>query len=237
MPERADRILVWDLPIRLFHWLLVLLLLVLGISGKFGGLDIDWSLPWGQNIYLPNMDVHMLAGQLVLTLVLFRLLWGVLGSTTARFSSFLKGPRAVTAYLLSMLRGRASLTAGHNPAGGLMVVFMLALLLLQCLTGLFASDELFSQGPLAHLIDSSTSARVTNWHGSLFNLLLAAIILHIAVNLYYLARGRHLIGAMLTGRKPISQVPHAVELRQRSIWLALLVLLVAGAGVWGLRFF
>lgn len=234
---KADRVLVWDVPVRVVHWLIVVLLIVLGVSGKFGGLDFVLALPGGYDLYLTNMDVHMLAGQSLLALVLFRLLWGLAGSTSARFSSFVRTPGEAVSYLLRMLRGQMPLSTGHNPAGGLMVVVMLGLLLLQSLTGLFASDDLFSEGPLAHLISSGNSARLTNWHGYLFNALLAVVVLHISVIFYYLMRGRNLIGAMLTGQKQMSQIPEseAGNLRMAPLWLALILLAVAAGVVWSLR--
>lgn len=228
---------VWDVPVRLFHWLLVVLLIVLGISGKFGGMDLDLMLPGGHGFYLTNMDVHMWSGQAVLALVFFRVLWGLAGSSTARFAAFVRGPKAAASYLLAMLRGQLPPSVGHNPAGGWMVMLMLGLLLLQSGTGLFASDDLFSEGPLAHLLGSEASARITSWHGDIFNVLLGAVGLHIAVILYYLARGRNLIGAMLTGRKSLAQIPteEAADLRQAPWWLAVVLLAVAGGAVWGLR--
>lgn len=233
----GDGILIWDIPVRLFHWLIVILLLVLGVSGKFGGLDVSLTIPGGFDVFLTNMDVHMLAGQVLLALVLFRVLWGLVGSSTARFTSFVRGPRAVAAYLREMLRGRLPLSAGHNPAGGMMVILMLALLLLQGFSGLFSSDELFSEGPLAHLVSSANSARLTSWHADIFNVLLGAVILHVLVILYYAARGRNLIGPMFSGRKSIDQIPQQEggSLEYRSIWLALLLLAIAGALVWSLR--
>lgn len=217
---------IWDLPVRLFHWLLVLLFAMLWATGRWGGLDLSLPLPGGKTLFLTNMDLHMLLGQAVLALVVFRLLWGVMGSTTARFSAFVRGPRAVLAYLKDVLNGRSPAIAGHNPAGGLMVVVLLVLLLLQSGTGLFANDELFSEGPLAHLVDSTTSARLTELHGWLFDLLLIAAALHVAANLLYLVRGQNLIQAMITGRGAVP-AEQAEELRWAPLWLAALLLGVA----------
>lgn len=237
--SKPEKLRVWDLPVRLFHWLLVLLLVLLWLSGKYGGLDVDLTLPGGRALYLANMDVHMLLGQAVLALVLFRLLWGLLGSSTARFNSFVRGPRATIRYLLSMVRSPLSVSPGHNPAGGLMVLLMLGLLLLQGGTGLFASDDIFSEGPLVHLVSGETSAWLTKLHRWSFNLLLATVVLHVAAITYYLARGRNLVTAMVTGYQRLDQcaTKDAVKLRPAPLWLAGLLLLAAGLLVWGLRWF
>ncbi|SRR5690606_29264448 len=217
---------IWDLPVRLFHWLLVLLFALLWATGRWGGLDLSLPLPGGKTLFLTNMDLHMLFGQAVLALVVFRLLWGVVGSTTARFSAFVRGPRAVLGYLKEVLGGRPPAVAGHNPAGGLMVLLLLVLLLLQSGTGLFANDELFSEGPLAHLVDSATSSRLTALHGRLFDLLLVAVAVHVAANLVYLLRGQNLIRAMVTGRGKVP-ADMAAGLRWAPLWLAALLLGVA----------
>jgi cytochrome b len=125
---------VWDLPVRLFHWLLVVLLVVSFTTGKLGG---NW-LAW-----------HFRSGYCILALVLFRIIWGVAGSQTARFSDFIKGPEGVFTYARSLIRGAGMFHAGHNPMGGLMIVLMLVLLLVQATTGLFVDDDNGTRAPLA----------------------------------------------------------------------------------------
>ena len=231
------RLQVWDVPVRLFHWLTVLAFAVLWYSGSVGGMDMDLPLPGGKSLYLSNMDVHMWLGQLVLTLVIFRILWGVVGSSTARFSSFLRGPRAVLDYVKAFVRGETPLTAGHNAGGGWMVVALLLLLAAQAITGLFANDDLFSEGPLAHLVSSETSGNLTQLHVLLFNVLLGAILLHILAVLSYVFRGKNLIGAMVTGRKPEALVPpeERAGLRMVSVWRALVLLAISILIVWSLH--
>lgn len=233
----AAWIQVWDLPVRLFHWLTVLSIALLWYSGSVGGMDLDLTLPGGKSLYLSNMDVHMWLGELVLTLVVFRVLWGLLGSTTARFSSFLRGPGAVLDYLKALVRGQTPLTAGHNAGGGWMVVVLLLLLAAQAVTGLFANDDLFSEGPLAHLVSSETSGNLTQLHVILFNVLLGAILLHILAVLFYLVRGKNLIGAMVTGKKPERLVPQEERagLQMASVWRALILLAVSILAVQGLH--
>ena len=135
---------VWDLPVRLFHWVLVLLLVASFTTGKLGGNWLEW---------------HFRSGYCILGLVLFRIVWGLVGSETARFSGFIKGPRRTLTYARSLLSGNSDFHAGHNPMGGLMIVVMLALLLLQASTGLFTDDAIATRGPLA----DKASDTVVDW--------------------------------------------------------------------------
>ena len=134
--------LIWELPVRLFHWALVALVAASWITGELGGVALQY---------------HFWSGYAVLTLLLFRLLWGVVGSEHARFTSFVRGPRAVLA-TARRLATRAPLNAvGHNPVGALMVLALLAGLLLQTGTGLFANDDLFNEGPLYQHVSNERS--------------------------------------------------------------------------------
>ncbi|MFA7428950.1 MAG: cytochrome b/b6 domain-containing protein [Rhodospirillaceae bacterium] len=225
---------VWDLPIRLFHWTLVILLVLLWVSGQFGVLSLvvdQEILGIKVNVFMGNMDLHMLLGQAVLALVLFRLMWGFVGSSTARFSSFVRGPRPVMEYVRSILRGDMPMTTGHNPAGALIILVMLGLLLFQGSLGLFGNDDIFSQGPLAAKVSKATSDRLTVVHGQVFYILLAVVAVHIAAALYYLVRGKNLIRPMITGRKAADGV-HADAPRLVSPWRAIPVLAVAVGVVW-----
>jgi cytochrome b len=224
---------VWDLPTRLFHWTLVALVLALWYSGDEGGLSIAGPLPWGGSTYLGNMDIHALLGEAVLTLVVFRLLWGLAGSSTARFSQFVRGPAAVGAYLKAVARGETPLFAGHNPAGALMILALLAVLATQAGLGLFANDDSFFDGPLSHLVGKETSDRLTGLHGAVFNLLLLLIALHVAAALYYLVRGENLVRPLVTGRKPAADLPPGAPTpRLASAWRALVLLVLSGTAVW-----
>src|SRR5215470_756496 len=120
--KSAQRIRIWDLPIRLFHWTLVVLMAVSYFTGQAGG---DW------------MKLHFWSGYTILTLLLFRIAWGFVGSTTARFSNFVRGPRAGASYLRSLVLGQSTFDVGHNPVGGLMVVVLLLAVLVQVAVGLF----------------------------------------------------------------------------------------------------
>lgn len=171
---------IWDLPVRLFHWAIVLLVPALWATH-------EWEM----------LDTHILLGEIMLGLVLWRLLWGVLGSSTSRFASFVRGPGAVLNYLKS--GGKAF---GHNPLGGWSVIVMLLLLAVQVGLGLFASDEdALSEGPLAHRVSYETARTLAHRHETVFWVLVAIIALHVAAVLYYrIVRRDDLVTPMITGR-------------------------------------
>ncbi len=218
--NRQKGTLVWDLGVRVFHWVLVVLLMALWATAESEG---DW------------MGVHRWLGTAVLALVLARLIWGFIGSETARFAKFLKGPRAVIGYFRQWRgQGDESLHAGHNPAGGWSVVLLLALLLLQAVTGLFSNDDIFFEGPLSSLVSKALSDRLTGIHHLLFNALLAAVVLHVlAVVAYWIFKRNNLVLPMILGRKRLPAEMAAPQLR--SPWLALIILVVVGTLlVWGI---
>lgn len=205
---------VWDLPTRLFHWVLVGLVAVLWASGEFG-----------------KLDLHMQVGQAALALILFRIVWGFVGSPTSRFSHFVRGPAAIRAYVLAARRGAAR-SVGHNPLGALSVLALLTLLLVQAATGLFVSDDIMTEAPLAHLVSAKAVSLLSSVHRIGFKLLLALIAVHLAAVLFYrMVKKDDLVRAMVTGRK---QVPAGVEgIRFRNPLIALAVLAASAALVWG----
>lgn len=210
--EPRPQVRVWDLPIRLFHWLLATLVVLLIITG------------WRQ-----SLDLHIRLGQAVGILLIFRLIWGVVGGSTARFSDFIRGPGAIFAYLKTGI----SPTLGHNPLGAFSVLGFLILLGFQVGTGLFSQDEIgISEGPLAKLVSGSQSTQLSGLHAKNAYLILALIALHILAIVVYRIRGQNLIVPMITGRK---EKPAAsfVETTGGNVWLAL-VLLVAVAALWRL---
>jgi cytochrome b len=211
---------VWDLPVRLFHWLLVLLFAFMFFTGKAGS---DW------------MEWHMRAGYAVLALVLFRVLWGLVGSTHARFSNFLARPSTCLGFAKKLLERAPAPYAGHNPLGGWMVLALLLALLFQAGTGLFSNDDLLSEGPLASLISKTMSDRLSTLHSWNFNLLLLMAGVHLAAVLYHAGfMKENLIGAMFTGVKHLPADAAAVSTPARfaSPWLALVLLLVAAFAVY-----
>lgn len=208
---------VWDLPTRLFHWSLVLLI---ALSWWTAETDRD--------------DLHLWFGYGVLFLLFFRILWGFLGSSTARFASFIRGPASVLTYVRSRFRWA---DAGHTPLGAVSVLVLLAFLIIQVGTGLFAMDEdgLFG-GPLAYLVSVGSSDLLTELHEQLFDWLLVLIGLHIAaILLYRLLAGLNLLGPMITGKaelargvQPMRPVPPLV-----AIFCALLALAATAWVVFG----
>lgn len=209
-----EAVSVWDVPTRLFHWAVVLL-----VSGAWFTADQGY------------MRAHQIIGIAVLVLVVTRLIWGFIGSTTARFASFLRGPRQVLDYLKAVSGGELPLFAGHNPAGALMVMAFLAVLVTQATTGLFANDGVKFHGPLALEISASTSDFVTQLHMWLFNGILLLVWMHVlAIFYYWLVRDENLVRPMLTGAKHPEDVPPGTSLRFANPRVALMVL-VAVAGV------
>ena len=198
------KIAIWDLPTRLFHWTLVVLI------------AFSW---WTAEEH--HDDLHLYSGFAVLSLLLFRILWGFVGSSTARFANFVGGPRAVFGYLRGSWRG-----IGHNPLGALSVVALLGLVALEVGLGLIGSDEDgLMQGPLAHLVSAETSEVAIDLHEDLFNVLLVLIALHVAAVLFYLLRGKNLVGPMFSGRGKAE--PDVEPMRPGKGWLAILCLFVA----------
>lgn len=215
--EKPSHVRVWDLPTRLFHWSIVILLFTSWFSADQG-----------------YMRVHLWSGLTLLALLLFRLGWGLFGSTTARFRDFLHPPRRVIGYLRSLSGDSPARHAGHNPAGGLMVAVMLAVLLAQALTGLFANDGLHFNGPLAVKVSADVSDRLTRLHGTIFNLILVLVWAHlVAIGFYLFVKRENLVQPMLTGKKRRDHVPAGLDIAFTRTYLALaLLLLTAGIVAW-----
>lgn len=209
------KIRVWDLPTRLFHWTLVICVIGLVVTGQIGGAAMDW---------------HFRLGYTVLTLLLFRLVWGLVGGHWSRFSSFLFSPASVMRYL----RGQSSVehTTGHNPLGAGSVLAMLLFLLLQVGTGLVSDDEIATNGPLSRFVSSSLVSKATAYHTEVGKVILLVLIaLHVAAILFYFWRKReNLVRPMLLGDKVVSQPVPASRDDARSRALAVL-LLALGAGL------
>ncbi len=209
-----NKILVWDLPLRLFHWMLALLVTVSFVSAQIGG---------------NAMQIHLRSGYTILTLVLFRILWGFFGGTHARFASFVRGPATALAYLTALRRQDAGRHLAHNPAGGWPVILMLSVLLVQAGTGLFANDDIATEGPLAKLVSKALSDRITGIHDINVVLLYVLIGLHLAAVAFYFFRKRdNLVKPMLTGFKDAEATGEAARTAGNT-WLAA-ALLAACAG-------
>jgi cytochrome b len=180
MGSAVTRVRVWDLPLRLFHWTLFVLVAVAFVSAQVGGNAMVW---------------HGRAGLAVLGLVAFRVVWGFVGSTHARFASFVRGPAAIRAYLKGQWNG-----LGHNPLGALSVLALLTLLAVQAATGLFADDEIAFQGYLYPLVGSAASSRITAIHKLFEPALIVLVSAHILAIAFYLRVKRtNLVKPMITG--------------------------------------
>ena len=180
-----QRMKVWDLPVRLFHWGIVLLILAAWVSQEFG-----------------RMDIHMWIGEWILALLLFRIVWGLIGSDTARFSRFLQSPMAALRHLSHIRRREPDTEIGHNAAGGWMVLGMLALIGIQAGTGLFSNDDGDAEGPLVHLVSKDRSDWLSHIHSLNFDLIEIVIVLHILAIIAYAVLKRHdLVRPMVTGTK------------------------------------
>ncbi|KAA5612498.1 hydrogenase [Rhodovastum atsumiense] len=209
---------VWDLPIRLFHWLIVLLVLLSYVS-----VQASW------------MGLHLISGYLVLALLIFRLVWGFVGSETARFRAFLTSPAKGLQHLAKFREQTPDTQIGHNAAGGWVVLVMLALLGIQVVSGLFNTEEYGADyaaaGPLVKYVGEGVTKVAGFIHGATFNLLLLVIILHVAAVLAYKVLKKHdLVRPMITG---IKRLPAATrQPRMASPILAAAIFVVAGIAVW-----
>ena len=199
--------LVWDLPVRLVHWLLAALI------------AFSW---W--SVHNHHTDWHIWSGCAILTLLIFRLLWGFVGSSTARWSSFVRGPRTIAAYL----RGRW-VGIGHNPLGALSVLALFLAVGVQVGLGLISQDEDgIYLGPLARLVSSDTSDKARDIHELWFNVILGLILLHLAAIIFYRLRGKGLTRAMITGR---AVTEHGTEPMRPGKWWAALICLAIAFGI------
>jgi len=211
--QARKTIRLWDSPTRIFHWLLAILVAVSYFSAEEG-----------------EMEIHEISGIAILVLVIFRIIWGFVGSTSARFSHFVRGPGAVLAYVRALLRRNPPHTAGHNPLGGWVVVAFLLLLVVQGALGLFANDDIFYEAPLAYMISDDTSDSISGLHHELFEFILILIGIHVAAVIgYWVVFKENLIRAMITGQKKVEADAAGHPLSFRSpVLAAIITVVVAG---------
>jgi cytochrome b len=219
--EKREKRLVWDLPLRAFHWLFAASIVASWATADAGA---------------PSMWWHIRLGYFVAGLLVFRIIWGLIGPRHARFSSFLASPGAIRLYVKGMTgAGQVIRSVGHNPLGGLMVILMLLLVAFQVTTGLFATDDIVWTGPYNPSVSDATAKLLTHLHHLNFNFILAAITLHLAAITYYaFVKKQNLVPAMLTGWKPAEAVPADEAITSSELWKALVVIVVAAAVVYGL---
>jgi cytochrome b len=207
---------VWDLPTRVFHWLLVLLVVASIVSAKIGGNAMQW---------------HIRSGLMIMVLLLFRLAWGFIGGRWSRFRSFLYAPRDVLAYLRGDSGPGGRFEVGHSPLGALSVFALLALLIAQVATGLVADDQIATTGPLNRFVAAATAQLATGWHKVIGQYLIFLLVAaHVGAVVYYLrVKRRNLVAPMWHGDKLLApDTPGSADsARQR----ALALLLVAAGAV------
>ncbi len=217
MPAGLRPTRVWDLPTRLFHWLLAGCIIGSIISAKIGGNAMEW---------------HFRLGYVVLTLLAFRLLWGVVGGRWSRFASFIHSPVTLLRFLRGQARADEHLDVGHSPTGALSVFALLAILAIQVGTGLIADDEISNTGPLIKFVSGATSSLATSWHKTYGQwLIISLVVLHILAIAFYLVKKRqNLVGPMLSGNKDLAEgVPASTDSAlSRSLAAALIAGCAAG---------
>ncbi len=180
---------VWDLPLRVFHWSLFVCVVGAFVSAKIGGDAMRW---------------HFYCGYSILTLMLFRIVWGFVGSHTARFANFSPNPLAAW----RTLRGAVGHYLGHNPAGALSVYALLCSLTFQATSGLFSNDDIASEGPLMVKVSKELSDQITSWHKINEKIIIGLVLLHLSAIIYHrYVKKERLVRAMVIGDKPLNIVP------------------------------
>ena len=211
---------VWDLPVRLLHGLIAGLFTILAVTGL---------------VERTPGHIHLWAGYLLLVAVLVRLMWGFVGSDSALFSRFVRGPRAVLGYLPRLVSTRPTRWPGHNPIGALYVVAVLALLLMVCITGLFFESWAEVRGPLAERVPRSMAISMSDWHGVLLWPTLALVCVHVLVTLgYRVFKSEDRIGPIFgDGRVELEHDPGiGLAAPRRALWIAVISVIAVAAVVW-----
>ncbi len=179
--------MIWDVPTRLFHWLLVIFVIFSYVTGNIGG---------------NAMQYHGWSGFTILALLLFRLVWGFVGSRESRFMTFVRGPSTVVRYATTLLRSDSAHYRGHNPLGGWSIIALLFTLLVQAGTGLFANDDIVTEGPLFDWVSKATSDCLTQVHKLNQQVISALVCVHVlAVLFYFFYKRDNLVKPMITGVK------------------------------------
>jgi cytochrome b len=210
MSDVSRAVLVWDAPTRLFHWLVAVL-----VAAAYA----TWRLNW--------MVWHERVGDVLLALLVFRLLWGFFGSETARFSCFLTSPWSAVQHMRHALLREPDRQVGHNPAGGWMVVFLVALLLAETLTGLYVANDVADEGPLTEIVPAPVANAISAAHAIFWDVLLGLIALHVlAIGAYAAAKGQNLLLPMIRGTKVL---PASIAAPRMSSYVRAALLLAASA--------
>ena len=205
----AKTVKIWDLPVRIFHWSLVILFVAAYVTNSLGS---------------EYFTYHLWTGYAMIVLVSFRILWGLVGTYHARFINFIRNPITTTKYAVSFLKKTEKHYAGHNPLGAIMVVILLLGILVQAVTGLFTNDEILNVGPLYAYVTDELSLKLTSLHRQIFYWILGAIVLHIlAVAFHVWFKRDNIIKAMFTGKKNAEGLEGEPTIKSSRIWLAIII--------------
>ncbi|NQZ20668.1 MAG: cytochrome b/b6 domain-containing protein [Colwellia sp.] len=212
--------LVWDLPLRVFHWL-------------FAGTVIASWYTSDQDHDL--IELHIQLGYFALGLIIFRLLWGVVGTKHARFISFVPKPKQLHHYIKNLKQNRAPASIGHNPLGSLMVILMIMLISLQAISGLFINDDIYSSGPYNAIVTKDIEQVMAFLHHHVFDYMIGAIALHLLAIFYYVRiKKETLIVPMITGRKPAKHINDSDVIKHSKLWLAAFIIIMVTVFVYWL---
>lgn len=212
--QHTPKVLIWDLPLRLFHWLLVFAIVAQWVTAEFG-----------------YMDWHFKIGYVTLGLVIFRLVWGVVGPRHARFSQFIRPPKDIFNYAKALFSSQNKEYVGHNPLGGLIVPIVIMIVGLQAVTGLFSTDDVLASGPYLSSVSAETQDLLDGLHHDTYNVILGIAGLHIiAIFWYQFKRKIYLIGAMFHGKKALN--PENKITSSRWIIALIVAVLIAGFLYW-----
>jgi len=215
----SKHVLIWDLPLRIFHWLFACTVIASWYTS-----DQDNDL----------IELHMQLGYFALGLLIFRVLWGFVGTKHSLFSSFIPTPKRLVSYIKNMSNSRIESSVGHNPLGSLMVILMILLISLQAISGLFINDDVFSSGPYYESVSKDIEKIMVFLHHNVFDFMIGAIILHlVAIGYYVRIKKQSLILPMITGKKA-GKINNTLEIKHSKLWTALLVVIVAAVFVYWL---
>ena len=214
--KSLNKVRVWDLPTRLFHWALVVCVSGLAISGLIGGSALNW---------------HFRFGYSVIALLAFRIIWGVVGGRWSRFAAFVYAPQSVVNYIKG--KGKPEHSVGHTPLGAVSVFALLGFLVAQVSTGLISDDEVAYSGPLTHLVSNATVQLATFYHAAVGKwVLLGLVTLHIGAIIFYQRRQHKLLDAMVHGDKTLAQAVPSSRDDGLMRAVALLIFALCGAGAY-----
>ena len=218
--QSNNKKLIWDLPLRLFHWLLVLALLGSWYTSEQEG---------------DMVEQHMLLGYLILGLVIFRIIWGFVGTKHSLFKHFIPSPSAVSEYAKQVTKPNAPKYPGHNPLGSLMVIIMIVSILAQAISGLFINDDIFSSGPYYEVFGSDFSKLMKTIHIYGFDVMLALIALHLSAIIFYWWKKKiNLILPMVTGKKLAKDINEQDQIKHSKLLIGLFVAIVVAVFVYWL---